>query len=550
MPLFDVHSACVDWIRAIGREHVVVSRDRLREAGTATFATDRAVAAILKPGNREEVQACVRIANRHGAPLYAISSGKNWGYGSRVPAAGDCVVLDLSRIDRIVDFNEDLAYVTVEPGVTQRQLFQFLRDRKSRLWMDATGASPECSIVGNTMERGFGHTPYGDHFGCACGFEVVLPTGECIETGFGGLTGAKAAPVYRWGVGPFLDGLFTQSNLGIVTRMTVWLMPAPEYTQAFFFQCASEGDMAEAIDALRPLRLNGTLRSSVHIGNDYKVLNGLGQYPWDRTEGATPLTPELMRRIAGEMKFGRWNGSGGIYGTRAQVKEARRLVKLALRGKVTRLQFLDDRLLALAARFATPYRWLTGLDLRRTLEIVKPVFGLIKGIPTEKPMASCYWRKRVPVPAHADPDRDGCGLLWCAPVAPADGKSVRQMTAICEEILLAHGFEPMISLTLTTDRAVTCVVSISYDREISGEDGRAIKCYRELLDRMTEEGFYSYRLGIQAGPQFDSESAYGRFLARLKEAVDPRHILAPGRYMAPAESLQTEPRFLKRAAAR
>ena len=91
------------------------------------------------------------------------------------------VLLDLSRMNRIVDFNEDLAYVTVEPGVTQGQLYAFLRERGSRLWMDATGASPDCSLIGNTMERGFGHTPYGDHFAQVCGLEVVLPDGQCIS---------------------------------------------------------------------------------------------------------------------------------------------------------------------------------------------------------------------------------------------------------------------------------------------------------------------------------------------------------------------------------
>lgn len=523
-----------EWSQALGREWVVTSPEDLRDAGTATFASDRAIPAILRPGSREEVQACVRIANRHHVALYPISSGKNWGYGSRVPASDDCALLDLSRMNKIVDFNEDLAYVTVEPGVSQRQLFEFLAAKKSGLWMDATGASPECSLIGNTMERGFGHTPYGDHFACACGFEVILPTGERIETGFGSLPQAKASRVYRWGVGPVVDGLFTQSNLGIVTRMTIWLMPAPEYTQAFFFQCAGEDDLGRVVEALRPLRLNGTLRSAVHIGNDYKVLNGLGQYPWEKTDGRVPLMPSQMRTIRKEMKFGRWNGSGGIYGTKAQVKEARRLVRKALKGNVTKLQFLDERLLKIAARFATPYRWFTGLDLKRTLEIVKPVFGLIKGIPTSNFMASCYWRLRKPVPANPDPDRDGCGLLWCAPVAPAQGDSVLSMTALAEDILLAHGFEPMISLTLTTDRAVTCVVSISYDREVAGEDERAMECYKELLDRMTAAGFYSYRLGIQAKQLLDPTSSYGRFLANLKDAVDPNHILAPGRYLAPA----------------
>ena len=66
--------------------------------------------------------------------------------------------------------------------------------------MDATGASPDCSIIGNTMERGFGHTPMGDHCANACGFEVVLPTGECIETGFAPFRGRqdrRAEPLGR-----------------------------------------------------------------------------------------------------------------------------------------------------------------------------------------------------------------------------------------------------------------------------------------------------------------------------------------------------------------
>ena len=193
MRQFAFRGAHKEWIREIGREWVITSGAELCNSATATFATDRVIPAILRPANREQVQACVRIANRYGIALYPISSGKNWGYGSSVPASDDCVLLDLGRMNRIVDFNEDLAYVTVEPGVTQRQLFDYLAAGKSRLWMDATGASPDCSLVGNAMERGFGHTPYGDHFATACGFEVVLPTGECITTGFGGLPDAKAA---------------------------------------------------------------------------------------------------------------------------------------------------------------------------------------------------------------------------------------------------------------------------------------------------------------------------------------------------------------------
>src|SRR3977135_1642964 len=106
-----MQSALREWIRILGREWVLTSQEDLRDAETATFAFNRLIPASLRRGNREEVQACVRIANRYSVALYPISSGKNWGYGSRVPIGDDCVLLDLCRMDRIVDFNEDLAYV-------------------------------------------------------------------------------------------------------------------------------------------------------------------------------------------------------------------------------------------------------------------------------------------------------------------------------------------------------------------------------------------------------------------------------------------------------
>ena len=69
--------------------------------------------------------------------------------------------------------------------------------------------------------------------------------------------------------------------------MSIWLMPAPEYFQAYFFRSDSPDSLAPIIDALRPLRLSGTLRSTVHVVNDYKVLSGLQQYPWEEAGGRT-----------------------------------------------------------------------------------------------------------------------------------------------------------------------------------------------------------------------------------------------------------------------
>jgi 4-cresol dehydrogenase (hydroxylating) len=442
-------------------------------------------------------------------------------------------------MNRIVDFSEELGFVSVEPGVTQGQLFEFLRSRNSRLWIDATGSSPDCSLIGNTIERGFGHTPYGDHFGNVCGFEVVLATGEKLETGSARIAGSPGTHVYRWGLGPSLDGLFTQSNFGIVTRMTFWLMPAPEYFQAFFLRCDRDEDLPGVINALRELRMSGTLRSAIHVGNDYKTLGGMQQYPWAETGGSTPLTPDQMRAFRRRLNFGAWNGSGGIYGTRAQVSEARRLLRRALAGKVSRLQFLDDQRLALASRFSGLFSLISRWDLSRALELVRPLYGLLKGQPTDRMLASAYWRKRTPPPERMNPDRDRCGLLWCSPLAPAEGSHAQILASLASQILLRHGFEPMISITLITERALICVISITYDREIPGEDQRAMACYGELRLRLSEAGYVSYRLGIQSMSEMNAQGAYANFLEGIKRIADPAGILAPGRYEAARDALVT-----------
>ena len=521
--------ALLEWSAAVGPDQVITAGPAVRAAETATFATNRRIPAIVRPGSREEVQQVMRIANRFGTPVYPISSGKNWGYGSSVPTADGCVLLDLGRMKQIVDFNESLAYVTVEPGVTQAQLYAFLQERGSKLWMDCTGASPQCSLIGNTVDRGFGHTPYGDHFAHSCGLEVVLPTGEVVETGFGRFASAQAAPVYRWGMGPVLDGIFSQSNFGIVTRMTIWLMPQPEYFQAYYFRCEDATGLQNAIDALRPLRLNGTIRSASHIANDYKVVSALQQYPWEQTGGQTPLGPEAIRKFRNELQIGAWNGSGALYGTKRQVREARRLVRKALKGSAQRLQFLDDRTLRLAGLFAKPYQLISGWNLEKMLAVLKPVYGLMKGIPTDHPLASTYWRKRTPPPSM-NPDRDGCGLLWCSPVLPADGSTVARVTGFIADLVLAHGFEPAISLTMITERAMACIISLAYDRHVPGEDERAIACYQDLSRSLAEKGYHAYRLPVGMMSAMGDSVCYADLLQNIKQTLDPQGILAPGRY--------------------
>ena len=90
---------------------------------------------------------------------------------------------------------------------------------------------------------------------------------------------------------------------------------------------------------------------------------------------------------------------------------------------------------------------------------------------------------------------DFCGA---ARLRPPDGAQAEELVALAGETLLRYGFEPAISLTMITERSLACVISITYDRHVPGEDEKASACYRELLRRLTDGGFPCYRMTSQS----------------------------------------------------
>jgi 4-cresol dehydrogenase (hydroxylating) flavoprotein subunit len=384
--------ALAAWREVVGPECVLTDAAKLSAAGTATCDTANLVPAIIRPGNREEVRACVRVANEHLTPIYPVSTGKNWGYGSRVPPQGGSVLMELHRLKRITDYDERLAYVSVEPGVTFRQLYGFLRERKSNLMLSVTGSTPDSSPVGNALERGAGSGPYADRAAHVCGFEVVLATGDVIHTGFGRFGGAQAAKLHRWGVGPYLDGLFAQSNLGIVTELTMWLAPKPEYFQSCYFSIDDEAQLPDFIDALQALMLKGIFRSGLTVRNDFNVLVRMQQYPWEALGGATPMPPELLERMRKAFWRDAWWSS--LWAGWAELHHAskehglaeRKVIEEALKAKVDRLAFVDGE----GAAFL---RWDADGDREMAARYFGRDDGAAVGIPSDENIRSAYWRK-------------------------------------------------------------------------------------------------------------------------------------------------------------
>jgi 4-cresol dehydrogenase (hydroxylating) len=286
-----------------------------------------AASAAVLPANVDEIRAILRVANGARLPLWTVSTGRNFAYGGAAPRLSGSVVLDLQRMNRVLDVNESLAYALVEPGVSYYDLYAALRQRNSALWVDPPAAGWG-SVVGNTLERGFGYTPYGDHAATQCGMEVVLANGDVVRTGMGGIDTGTAWQLFRPGYGPSFDPMFMQSNYGIVTKMGVWLMPAPPAYLLGEIQFAREDDLGVIVDTLRALQLGGTIRHHAVIeGAIRRAASITPRARW--YDGAGPMPESAVEAIQRDLGVGRWNLHYALYGERAVIDAQRRVVERA-----------------------------------------------------------------------------------------------------------------------------------------------------------------------------------------------------------------------------
>jgi len=95
---------------------------------------------------------------------------------------------------------------------------------------------------------------------------------------------------------------------------------------------------------------------------------------------------------------------------------------------------------------------------------------------------------------------------------------------------------------MVSERALACIISIAFDRDLPGQDEKAMACYRDLVQKLAQQGYHSYRLGIGMMSAMGEPGPYADLLQNIKRTLDPRGILAPGRYVSHGGSqLQNPP---------
>ena len=523
-------SAIAEWAAILGESGVITAGGA--DFGVSTIGTKRSIPAVLRPENQEQVAAILKVAQSWQVAVYPVSTGNNWGYGSANPVEDGCVILDLSRLNRISGFDPEMGVITVEPGVTQGALRDFLDSHDGNYLVPVTGAGPTCSILGNALERGYGITPITDHF--VTKIEAILPDGTLYRTPLSELGGEEVDGLFKWGLGPYLDGLFSQGNFGVVVNMTIALAPVPDTVTAFFFSTKEDDKLEALVPAVRAvLRALGGSVVAINLLNSQRMLSMMTPFPEDKAvDGVLPA--HEVESLASSHGVPAWSGVGAIYASKEVARAARRTLRRLLGPVTDRLIFINQRKVEMARTIARVMPGSLATRVKGMADTLAGALEIMHGTPNDVALALAYWRSgALPAPGQPkNPARDGCGLIWFAPLVPIRGKDVRRYTNMIEKICPQYGINPLITLTTVNDRCFDSTVPLLFDRSNADATARANNCYRALFEAGQKEGFLPYRLNINAMDILNTDSsAFSTLASKLKAAIDPNFILAPGRYV-------------------
>lgn len=473
--------------RLLGGQFVLTDSEHLipyRKIMLPLDEADHTPSAVVLPDSVEQVQGILRLCNDFRIPIWPISTGRNFGYGSAAPGERGQVVLDLKRMNRILSVDRHLCTALVEPGVTYKQLQDYLKEHDIPLWLSFPAPGPIAGPVGNTLERGEGNTPYGDHFNNACGMEVVLANGEVLRTGTSGLPGSNSWQVFKYGYGPYLDGLFTQSNFGVVTKLGLWLMPAPAGHRTVLVQY-DEDQLETAVDTLAPLRIAGHIPNVGVMANAAIALTSIKTRN-EIYQGSGAVPHDLIRAEAKKVGLGDWNIIFTLYGNEERITADYKLVSQAFERSGGRV--IPDI-----------------HDPMQVNELTLDAFRLYN------------WR-------------GGGGSMWFSPICPARGRDFLEQTRLARSIYEEYGFDYM-SAPALSGRALHHVMPLEYDRSNAEETRRAHACFEKLMDEFTKRGHAIYRTGIGYMDKLaDSYGPVKKEVNRaIKQALDPNGIIAPGK---------------------
>jgi len=504
----DFSTALEQFSKAVGAEWVFSSEadvDLYRDAYSPFWhePEDPVPSAAVAPDSVEQIQAVLRIANQYKIPLWTISTGKNLAYGGSAPRFSGSVVLDLKRMNRILEVNEANAYALVEPGVNYFDLYRYIHERGLKVWIDPPDPGWG-SPMGNSLDRGGGRTPMRDHFGSVCGMEVVLANGDVVRTGMGALPGAKTWQQYKYGFGPYVDGIFTQSNFGVVTKIGVWLMPAPEAYRDGTVLVQKHDDLIPFVEILSNLMNSGIVRGTMLLDSpllNYRVAQGGAVL--DMPGG--PSVAE-MEKIGAQKDLAYWSAELHYWGPQKIIGAQWEYTREKF-SSIPGAKFQDGRYYK---KFP-----LSGQELENAPQIAL-------GIPNLSIFSML---------------QSTAGHLDFSPIVPMDGQTVFDVLKVFGEAYAELGVPPRNQFFALPwsffPRSFVLLFGFPIEHNVE-QNRRTRQVFERLAQVSAEHGWGEYRthtafMDLVSSKYSFNEHALRRLHETIKDALDPNGILSPGK---------------------
>lgn len=235
---------------AIGEKYVLTDEHSLEFYSTDVYRSLEIPLAIIQPGNIGELQESVRIAAGLGISIVTRGGGASYT-DAYLPTDPNSIIIDTSRLNKILEINEEDMFVTVEPGVTWAEMSAALAEKKLRtpFWGPFSGL--KATVGGSTSQNSvsMGTSAYGGSPESVLCYEVVLASGKMIKTG--SLAIENSTPFFR-NYGPDITGIFSgdAGALGVKASITLRLIKLPSHTLTCSFGFKTYDSMSQAMAAV------------------------------------------------------------------------------------------------------------------------------------------------------------------------------------------------------------------------------------------------------------------------------------------------------------
>lgn len=510
----------------------------------------RHLLAVITLSQSFEIKALLDLANEYATDvtlsfsLYPISTGKNWGYGTSQPAglSHNIILLDLSQLNKISHFDSELGLVTIEPGVTQQQLSDFLQTNNHHYMVPVTGAGPDCSILANALERGYGITPYTDHFYAVTNIKGFWADGSPYQSAINELDESNeklANQTFKWGLGPYLDGLFTQSNFGIVKQVTVRLAKLPEDFTSFFIQINEDELLEKTIPLIRNiLQSYEGIVGSINLMDQRRLISMFATNPSDSKHQV--MVEQDVIRLGKELRAPSWTIVGSIYGSNRVVRAVKKDINTIFKQIPCKRIYSNSIEITLANKLFThlPVWLISKVPILSTVSAQLDSFNkgkeIMLGKPNKVALKLSYWRHKENEHYNQQslsPEKDGCGLLWYAPLIPMKVNKIREFVEFIRQTCPQFNIEPFITFTNLKHDCVDSTIPIVFDLSNPQAVKDAHNCLNTLVAEGLKKGFVPYRLNIdQQQSLLNKNSHFWQTINKLKKTLDPNNVVSQGRY--------------------